>query len=181
MSRHSCGPVCFHASHREASNLVADAGGRPLRFHRRDRVRRLDRARAPAVGADLLARCKRESSRGGSRSIQPWPEQEKESRASSVSQSIRELSVFDAQCAIRILSNACQKVLTEKKGRQPAGRSPKVSASCSSDQLTLIPRRNSMFVLVFLSLPSTSSIASTGGTPVSARRRMTTRSCSCGW
>jgi hypothetical protein len=39
---------------------------------------------------------------------------------------------------------------------------------------TAMPRRNSILLRVFLSFPSNSSIASTGGTPVSARRRMTT-------
>src|SRR5580765_3720089 len=41
--------------------------------------------------------------------------------------------------------------------------------------------RNSILLLVFLSLLSTNSIASTGGTPVSARRRMTTLLYSSGW
>src|ERR1043166_5391146 len=41
-------------------------------------------------------------------------------------------------------------------------------------QPTAMLRRNSMLLPVFLSLFSISSIASTGGTPVSARRRMTT-------
>ena len=41
-------------------------------------------------------------------------------------------------------------------------------------QPTLMLSRNSMLLPVFLSLFSISSIASTGGTPVSARRRMTT-------
>ncbi len=36
------------------------------------------------------------------------------------------------------------------------------------------PSRNSILLRVFLSLPSSNSIASTGGTPVRARRRMTT-------
>lgn len=39
---------------------------------------------------------------------------------------------------------------------------------------TAIPRRNSMLLRVFLSLPRSNSMASTGGTPVRARRRMTT-------
>jgi len=38
----------------------------------------------------------------------------------------------------------------------------------------LIPSKNMMLLWVFLSLPSSSSIASTGGTPVRARRRRTT-------
>ena len=48
-------------------------------------------------------------------------------------------------------------------------------------QPTLMLSRNSMLLPVFLSLFSTSSIASTGGTPVSARRRMTTLLYSSGW
>lgn len=40
--------------------------------------------------------------------------------------------------------------------------------------------RNSMLLRVFLSLPSSSSMASTGGTPVSARRSITTRFSSSG-
>ena len=47
-------------------------------------------------------------------------------------------------------------------------------------QLTDMLNRNSILVFVFFSLPRTSSIASTGGTPVSARRRMTTRLYSSG-
>ena len=46
---------------------------------------------------------------------------------------------------------------------------------------TSIPRRNSMLLLVFLSLLNIRSIASTGGTPVNARRRRTTRLPSSGW
>ena len=42
-------------------------------------------------------------------------------------------------------------------------------------------RRNSMLCLVRLSLLSNSSIASTGGTPVKARRSSTTRLYSSGW
>ncbi len=45
---------------------------------------------------------------------------------------------------------------------------------CWRNQPTAMPRRNSMLLPVFLSLPSSSSMASTGGTPVRARRRMTT-------
>ena len=48
-------------------------------------------------------------------------------------------------------------------------------------QLTVMPSRNSMLVLVFLSLPKSSSIASTGGTPVSARRSRTILLSSSGW
>ncbi len=54
---------------------------------------------------------------------------------------------------------------------------------CKSEaehQLTLMPSRNSMLLLVFLSFPSSNSIASTGGTPVSARRSSTTRLYSSG-
>jgi hypothetical protein len=42
------------------------------------------------------------------------------------------------------------------------------------NQLTPMLKRNSILLRVFLSLLSTNSIASTGGTPVKARRRMTT-------
>ena len=48
-------------------------------------------------------------------------------------------------------------------------------------QLTVMLSRNSMLVLVFLSLPKSSSIASTGGTPVSARRSRTILLSSSGW
>ena len=44
-----------------------------------------------------------------------------------------------------------------------------------------MPSRNMMLLCVFLSLFKSSSIASTGGTPVSARRRMTTLLYSSGW
>ena len=46
---------------------------------------------------------------------------------------------------------------------------------------TVILSRNSMLFSVFFSLPSSSSMASTGGTPVSARRSVTMRGSSCGW
>jgi hypothetical protein len=46
---------------------------------------------------------------------------------------------------------------------------------------TAMPSRNSMLLRVFFNLPSSNSMASTGGTPVSARRRMTTLLYSSGW
>ena len=52
---------------------------------------------------------------------------------------------------------------------------------CSAAQPAVTPSRNSILFFVFLSLFNTSSIASTGGTPVSARRSMTTFAYSCGW
>jgi hypothetical protein len=51
----------------------------------------------------------------------------------------------------------------------------------STGRYTAMPRRNSMLLRVFFNLPSNSSIASTGGTPVSARRNMTTLLYSSGW
>lgn len=48
-------------------------------------------------------------------------------------------------------------------------------------QPTLMDRRNSMLLPVFLSLFKTNSMASTGGTPVKARRKMTTLLYSSGW
>ena len=55
------------------------------------------------------------------------------------------------------------------------GRTP------AKTQLTAaMPSRNSMLLLVFFNLPSSSSIASTGGTPVSARRSSTMRLSSSG-
>ncbi|SRR6266446_3463922 len=50
-----------------------------------------------------------------------------------------------------------------------------------TDYPTLIESRNSMLLPVFFSLFRTSSIASTGGTPVRARRRITTLLYSSGW
>jgi hypothetical protein len=47
-------------------------------------------------------------------------------------------------------------------------------AAVRTAQLTVMLRRNSMLLPVFFSLFSINSMASTGGTPVSARRRITT-------
>src|ERR1017187_958210 len=52
------------------------------------------------------------------------------------------------------------------------GSTPRIAGG--DPQSTLMLSRNSMLLPVFLSLFSTNSIASTGGTPVRARRRMTT-------
>jgi hypothetical protein len=57
---------------------------------------------------------------------------------------------------------------------------PKEPFRLNPDQPMLIESRNSMLFPVFLSLFNINSIASTGGTPVKARRNMTTRLYSSG-
>ena len=70
----------------------------------------------------------------------------------------------------------------EQKGPTEPGHSSKISFNLGTFNLQpiAIDSRNSMLLLVFFNLLSSSSIASTGGTPVNARRRITTRLHSSG-